>query len=300
MLTGVFIYWGWESAVNLTEETEDSVSAPGVAGVTSTVILLVTYISVTVAVVAYAGPATARGVRRRRGDLLDAGRRRARLAARQAGRAGDPDLGAGLDPDDDPAGLADDPLDGPCRRDASGARQGPPALLHAARLDDHDRRGGDRLVRRRQRLQRELPLRHADRARADDRLLLRADRRRLRHLLPPRADEVGDQLPLHRRRAAGRRADARLPVRQGDDRLRRPGRVLHRLEPARHRAADRDRSRLPAARIGADAALAGQAAIPTTSAAGRSRRSRPRWRPARSRSRRRPVRRARGGPSDGA
>jgi amino acid transporter len=56
MLTGVFIYWGWESAVNLTEETEDSVSAPGVAGVSSTVILLVTYISVTVAVVAYAGP----------------------------------------------------------------------------------------------------------------------------------------------------------------------------------------------------------------------------------------------------
>lgn len=56
MLTGVFIYWGWESAVNLTEETEDSVSAPGVAGVTSTVILLVTYIAVTVAVVAYAGP----------------------------------------------------------------------------------------------------------------------------------------------------------------------------------------------------------------------------------------------------
>lgn len=56
MLTGVFIYWGWESAVNLTEETEDSVSAPGIAGVSSTAILLVTYISVTVAVVAYAGP----------------------------------------------------------------------------------------------------------------------------------------------------------------------------------------------------------------------------------------------------
>jgi amino acid transporter len=57
MLTGVFIYWGWESAVNLTEETEDSVSAPGVAGVVSTLILLVTYIAVAVAVVAYAGPA---------------------------------------------------------------------------------------------------------------------------------------------------------------------------------------------------------------------------------------------------
>ena len=26
LLTGVFIYWGWESAVNLTEEVEDSAS----------------------------------------------------------------------------------------------------------------------------------------------------------------------------------------------------------------------------------------------------------------------------------
>jgi amino acid transporter len=56
MLTGVFIYWGWESAVNLTEETEDSTKAPGIAGVASTVILLVTYVVTTVAVVAYAGP----------------------------------------------------------------------------------------------------------------------------------------------------------------------------------------------------------------------------------------------------
>ena len=31
LLTGVFIYWGWESAVNLNEETEDSDSAPGKA-----------------------------------------------------------------------------------------------------------------------------------------------------------------------------------------------------------------------------------------------------------------------------
>ena len=28
LLTGVFIYWGWESAVNLTEEVEDSATAP--------------------------------------------------------------------------------------------------------------------------------------------------------------------------------------------------------------------------------------------------------------------------------
>jgi amino acid transporter len=55
LLTGVFIYWGWESAVNLNEETEDSDTAPGLAAVVSTVILLVTYVSVTVAVVAFAG-----------------------------------------------------------------------------------------------------------------------------------------------------------------------------------------------------------------------------------------------------
>ncbi|MFD5844744.1 APC family permease [Streptomyces chartreusis] len=57
LLLGVFIYWGWESAVNLTEEVENSATAPGRAGVWSTVILLVTYVSVAYAVVAYAGPA---------------------------------------------------------------------------------------------------------------------------------------------------------------------------------------------------------------------------------------------------
>jgi amino acid transporter len=55
LLIGVFIYWGWESAVNLTEETEDSETTPGLAAVLSTVILLVTYVSVAVAVVSFAG-----------------------------------------------------------------------------------------------------------------------------------------------------------------------------------------------------------------------------------------------------
>ena len=55
LLTGVFIYWGWESAVNLNEETHNSNTAPGLAAVASTVILLVTYVSVTVAIVAFAG-----------------------------------------------------------------------------------------------------------------------------------------------------------------------------------------------------------------------------------------------------
>ena len=55
LLTGVFIYWGWESAVNLNEETEGEASAPGLAAVLSTVILLVTYVLTTVAVVSFAG-----------------------------------------------------------------------------------------------------------------------------------------------------------------------------------------------------------------------------------------------------
>jgi amino acid transporter len=55
VLLGVFIYWGWESAVNLSEESKDSSRAPGLAGLASTVILLVTYIAVAVALVAYLG-----------------------------------------------------------------------------------------------------------------------------------------------------------------------------------------------------------------------------------------------------
>ncbi len=55
LLLGVFAYWGWESAVNLTEETSDSESAPGRAGLWSTVVLLVTYVAVAYAIVAYAG-----------------------------------------------------------------------------------------------------------------------------------------------------------------------------------------------------------------------------------------------------
>jgi amino acid transporter len=35
LLLGVFIYWGWESAVNLTEETEDGSHAAGRAGAAS-------------------------------------------------------------------------------------------------------------------------------------------------------------------------------------------------------------------------------------------------------------------------
>jgi amino acid transporter len=55
ILLAVFIYWGWESALNLSEETEDSASAPGLAGLSSTVILLATYLLVGMTVIAVAG-----------------------------------------------------------------------------------------------------------------------------------------------------------------------------------------------------------------------------------------------------
>ncbi len=61
LLTGVFIYWGWESAVNLTEEVENSETASGRAAVFSTVILLLTYVLVTIAIVAFASLETVAG-----------------------------------------------------------------------------------------------------------------------------------------------------------------------------------------------------------------------------------------------
>lgn len=57
LLLGVFAYWGWESSVNLSEETRDGDGAPGKAAVVSTFILLISYLSVAFAVVAFAGPA---------------------------------------------------------------------------------------------------------------------------------------------------------------------------------------------------------------------------------------------------
>jgi amino acid transporter len=55
MLLAVFIYWGWESALNLSEETEDASRAPGLAGISSTVILLGTYVLVGMTLIAVGG-----------------------------------------------------------------------------------------------------------------------------------------------------------------------------------------------------------------------------------------------------
>ena len=55
ILLGLFIYWGWDTAVAINEETKDPKRTPGRAAVISTLLLLVTYLVVTVGTVAFAG-----------------------------------------------------------------------------------------------------------------------------------------------------------------------------------------------------------------------------------------------------
>ncbi|MBV9092933.1 MAG: APC family permease [Streptosporangiaceae bacterium] len=51
----LFIYWGWDTAVAVNEETKDRNRTPGLAAIISTVLLLVLYALVTTSVQAYAG-----------------------------------------------------------------------------------------------------------------------------------------------------------------------------------------------------------------------------------------------------
>ena len=58
VLTTIFIYWGWDTAVACNEESDDPGRTPGRAAVISTILLLVTYALVTVATIAFAGVGT--------------------------------------------------------------------------------------------------------------------------------------------------------------------------------------------------------------------------------------------------
>jgi amino acid transporter len=58
MLTAIFIYWGWDTAVSLNEETSNPEKTPGRAAIISTVLLLVTYALVSVASISFAGVGT--------------------------------------------------------------------------------------------------------------------------------------------------------------------------------------------------------------------------------------------------
>ncbi|MCW2517235.1 MAG: amino acid transporter [Mycobacterium sp.] len=55
ILTTIFIYWGWDTAVACNEESDDPGTTPGKAAVLSTFLLLATYAVVTVAAIAFSG-----------------------------------------------------------------------------------------------------------------------------------------------------------------------------------------------------------------------------------------------------
>ncbi|MEV5072113.1 APC family permease [Microbacterium sp. LMI12-1-1.1] len=55
ILLALFIYWGWDTCLALNEETKDPKRIPGRAALLTTVILLITYVGVTVAAMMYAG-----------------------------------------------------------------------------------------------------------------------------------------------------------------------------------------------------------------------------------------------------
>lgn len=54
----VFIYWGWDTALAVNEETKDRTKTPGLAAILSTIILLVTYALVVTSMEAFAGVKT--------------------------------------------------------------------------------------------------------------------------------------------------------------------------------------------------------------------------------------------------
>lgn len=55
LIIAIFIYWGWDTAVAVNEETEDSSRIPGLAAIVSTLALVATYVGVSIATVAFAG-----------------------------------------------------------------------------------------------------------------------------------------------------------------------------------------------------------------------------------------------------
>jgi amino acid transporter len=58
VLIAVFLYWGWDTAVAINEESDEPDRTPGRAAVLSTLLLVVTYVLVAVASVAFAGTGT--------------------------------------------------------------------------------------------------------------------------------------------------------------------------------------------------------------------------------------------------
>ena len=250
VLLAVFIYWGWDSAVSVNEETEDPTEAPGKSAVISTILLVGIYMLVATAALAFAGTEA----------LADQDDALSILGTDVLGNTFDSLLIIAVLTS---AAASTQTTILPTARTAlsmarSGAlparaRRRAPALHDAARLDDPVRRAVDRLVRRADDRQREHPLRLDRGARPDDLLLLRADRLRLRDLLPPRGPQVAQGAAVRGHRAGRGRRDADVHPREVDHRPVRPGELGIGRLVVRPRSAARHRHRLHAARRRADA-----------------------------------------------
>ena len=175
LLLAIFIYWGWDTAVSVNEETEDSTETPGRAAIVSTFLLLGIYLLVSVAAQAFHG---INFLNNNSDDVLGA------LGKDVLGSPWDKLLiiavltsaSASTQTTILPTTRVD-ALDGEPRRPAEELRQDPSALPDSERLDDLDVRGLDRRVRAAQHRLEQHPrgLRDLDRVR--HRFLLRADRR---------------------------------------------------------------------------------------------------------------------------
>ena len=56
LVVAVFIYWGWDSTVSINEESKDPYRGPGKAALVSTVLLVLTFVLVSIAAQAFHGP----------------------------------------------------------------------------------------------------------------------------------------------------------------------------------------------------------------------------------------------------
>jgi amino acid transporter len=56
LVTAIFIYWGWDSTVSVNEESEDPYRGPGKAALVSTLLLVLTFVLVSIAAQAFHGP----------------------------------------------------------------------------------------------------------------------------------------------------------------------------------------------------------------------------------------------------
>ena len=119
MLLAVFIYWGWDSAVSVNEETEDPTESPGKSAIVSTILLVGIYLLVATAAIAFAGTkelADQDDVLSVIGnDVLGGTFGKLLIIAVLT-------LGGGVDADDDPPDRAHDAVDGAREGAARAAR----------------------------------------------------------------------------------------------------------------------------------------------------------------------------------